>query len=219
MLTTAILTSSISVVDTAKAMKVRNDSKVKAMPEMFARHSTTPNSYAFGKQTEHTTKNVFKAKAHQITKLVKCKSTANVSIDLHNLDAKRLLDQILYFRGYHANDVLYNETLSENARKGERYKVTTIDKKTGKPKVTIKVHNGNNVVAVNVRLTCPHWKVNGVQQWVSINTITIKEVYQYRATRVSDKYGYEIYDIFVDSKDLQSIAHKILNTELSLTMA
>jgi len=124
MRTTAILTSSISVVDTAKAMKVRNDSKVKAMPEMFARHSTTPNSYAFGKQTEHTTKNVFKAKAHQITKLVKCKSTANVSIDLHNLDTKQLVNRILYFRGYHANDVLYNQTLEANALKGQVYRTT-----------------------------------------------------------------------------------------------
>ena len=210
MRTTAILTSSISVVDTAKAMKVRNDSKVKAMPEMFARHSTTPNSYAFGKQTEHTTKNVFKAKAHQITKLVKCKSTANVSIDLHNLDTKQLVNRILYFRGYHANDVLYNQTLEANALKGQVYRTTTGEKRK---------HNGNNVVAVNVRLTCPHWKVNGVQQWVSINTITIKKVYQYRASRVSDKYGYEIYSIFVDNKDLQSIEQKILNTELSLTMA
>lgn len=214
MSTTAILTSSISVVDTARAMKVRNDSKVKAMPEMFARHSRTANSFEFGKQTEHTTKNVFGGKARQITKLVKCKSTANVSIDFHNLDVKQLLNQVLYFRGYHANDVLYNETLEANARKGEKYVTSTGEKRK---------HNGTNVVAVNVRLTCPHWKSydgkTWVQDWININTITIKKVHQYRASRVCDKYGYEIYDIFIDSKELQVLEDKIISQQNSYLLA
>lgn len=208
MQTTALLASSTSVVDTAKAMKVRNDSKVKAMPEMFARHSRTANSFEFGKQTDHTVKNVFGNKARQITKLVKCKSTANISIDLDNLNVKDIANRILYFRGYHATDALYNETLAANKRKGETCVTTTGEKYK---------HKGTNIVAVNVRFTLPHWKLSdGKQLWININTLTIKRVHQYSAMRVKDRTGYEIYDIFIDSADLRKIEQQIINADIAI---
>ncbi len=205
------LRANVSTVDTARPMKVRNDSKVKAKPEMFARYSRTANSFEFGKQTENVEKNIFGNKARQITKLVNCLSTASIEVNENALDIKELLVKILYFRGYHANDVLFNDTLAANNLKGTKYKTSTGE---------IKKHSGTNKVAVNVRIKFEHWA-----EWLNINTIEIKKVFKYEACTLPKEYFatkskrkkrsliqyFDYYDIFIDSKTIEQYKNQISN--------
>lgn len=152
-----ILASTTSVVDIGKNMRVR-PSKNKVNAENFARYSTNRESYADKKLIpEKLVKNVFSGKANSYTKKIKCKGSAKIPIA--EINAKELLKKILYFRGYHANDLLY--TLCMEGDKQKDYDV-------------------------NVGLSLNDWIIDGKQMYINVHSIRVKKVF--KLDNIQQKY-------------------------------